>query len=153
MPYTVKLALAVLFVAITFFLAALQIPHIGEGAPDWHTVRNPQIPIKSIDTDASPPEQAPEAPPAGSDAGGLSGVASKEHPPISFVLNYQVWVAEPVYGWKWDEKSKTWKRVRIGEQAVLRSIEKRFTAYWVVTRRCYCIIDDYGRLRSIPEFR
>lgn len=39
-----RVSLALTFVSLTFFLAALQIPHIGEGAEDWHTVKRPAIP-------------------------------------------------------------------------------------------------------------
>ncbi len=42
-----RVSLAIIFVSITLLIAALQIPHIGEGAPEWHTVRRPRIPTST----------------------------------------------------------------------------------------------------------
>lgn len=42
-----RIAFALFFVSLTFLIAALQIPHIGEGAPEWHTVKRPGIPANT----------------------------------------------------------------------------------------------------------
>ena len=148
MPRTIQLALALLLVAITFFLAALQIPHIGEGAPDWHTVKKPQIPVESVNEG----DQAPSPPPDPENPDSLP-IVSGEHPPIAIRVTQAVCVSEPVYGWRWNKEKKQWYRAYLGTHAVTKYISKTVTAYWVVTLHCDAFYDNYGRLRSLPDYR
>ncbi|MBX9570049.1 MAG: hypothetical protein K2X77_14210 [Candidatus Obscuribacterales bacterium] len=147
MARTTQIALATLFVAITFLLAAIQIPHIGEGAPDWHTVKNPQIPVQSVGPDEKPP-----AVPSENDAM-LSEYACKTHPPIKILVTQAVCVSEPVYGWKWDASKKDWVRVQVGTRAAVRYLTQPVTAYWIDSLHCYAFYDNYGRLRMLPDYR
>jgi hypothetical protein len=134
--------------SLCFFLAALQIPHIGEGAPDWHTVKRPQIPVHSITDDSTPPA-APEQNPDGDG----SPVCSAAHPPLALEISTVVCVAEPVYGWKYDCQSKQWVKTCLGTHAVSKYMKKTVIAYWIETIRCYGFYDDYGRLKAVPEYR
>lgn len=147
MSRTTQIALATLFVAITFLLAAIQIPHIGEGAPDWHTVKNPQIPVQSVGPDEKPPAVPPEG-----DAT-LSEYGCKTHPPIKILVTQAVCVSEPVYGWKWDECKKQWVREQVGTRTAVRYLTQPVTAYWIDSLHCYAFYDNYGRLRMLPDYR
>lgn len=143
-----QVSLALFLMALCFFLAALQIPHIGEGAPDWHTVKRPQIPVQSITNDSCPPalpEQTPD--------GYGCPVVTKAHPPIAIDINTQVCVAEPVDGWKYDCDQKKWVKACVGTHAVSKYVRKTVTAYWIETIHCYGFYDDYGRLKTLPDYR
>lgn len=136
--------LALLLMSLCFFLAALQIPHIGEGAPDWHTVKNPQIPVQSLSNDSCPPpDKIPD-----SDCPDLD----KAHPPIAVVIAMQECVSEPVYGWKYERQHRKWVKACLGTHAVSKYIKKTVTANWIDTLHCYAFYDDYGRLRLLPDF-
>lgn len=147
MSRTTQIALATLFVAITFLLAAIQIPHIGEGAPEWHTVKNPQIPVQSVG-----PEDKPPAVPSENDAV-LSEFGCKTHPPIKILVTQAVCVSEPVYGWKWDAAKNQWVRAPVGSKATVRYLTQAVTAYWIDSLHCYAFYDSYGRLRMLPDYR
>ncbi len=147
MSRTTQIALATLFVAITFLLAAIQIPHIGEGAPDWHTVKNPQIPVQSVG-----PEDKPPAVPSENEAV-LSEFGCKTHPPIKILVTQAVCVSEPVYGWKWDAAKNQWIRAQVGSKAAVRYLTQAVTAYWIDSLHCYAFYDSYGRLRMLPDYR
>lgn len=147
MARTTKIALALLFVAITFLLAATQIPHIGEGAPDWHTVKNPQIPLESVGPDEKPPVV-----PSENDAV-LSVFGCKTHPPIKILVTQAVCVAEPVYGWQWDAAKSRWERAQVGTKTAVRYLTQAVTAYWIDSLHCYAFYDNYGRLRMLPDYR
>lgn len=134
--------LVLLLTSICFFLAAFQLTHLGEGAPDWHTVKRPQIPVESSTEDSVPPGSPPPE---------LSG--SSVHPPIAVVVAFQVSSSEPVYGFKYDPSSRKWVRACLGKHAVCRYVRKLVTAYWIETLHCYGFYDDYGRLRLLPDFR
>lgn len=145
------IALALFLVSITYLIAALQIPHIGEGAPDWHTVKRPQIPVQSISNDSCPPP-LPNSPDNSKDSVDGSCQINKEHPPIAVIIAMQVCVNEPVYGYKYDTDKKQWVTACLGTRAVTKYVRKTFIANWYDTIHCYAIIDDYGRLRALPDF-
>ncbi len=142
-----RCTLAFFFVSCCFLLAALQIPRIGEGAPDWHTVKRPAIPLESLAADAETPDAPQEQ--AFPSNPGLDCL----HPPIAIGVNMRVCVWEPVYGFKYDCLKKQWVRVCLGKHAVCRYQRKTITAYWIPTMNCYGFYDDYGRLRLLPDFR
>lgn len=141
-----KLGLALFLMSLCFFLAALQIPHIGEGAPDWHTVKRPQIPVQSVSNEPSPapPDESPD---------NDCPVFDQAHPPIAVLIAMQECVYEPVYGWKYKYDEKKWVKAYLGTHAVSKYVKKTFTAYWIDTLHCYAFYDDYGRLRLLPDFR
>ena len=62
-------------------------------------------------------------------------------------------VSEPVYGWKYDCQHKQWVKTCLGTHAVSKYIKKTVTAYWIDTLHSYAFYDDYGRLRTLPDFR
>ena len=138
----IALNLALVLISISFFFAALQIPHIGEGAPDWHTVKRPQIPIESLSDGAPPPVGIPD-----------EGKCTPGHPPIAVMVAFQVCVSEPVYGWSFNRASGKWERVCLGKHAVTKYLRKLVYAHWIDTLHCYAFYDDYGRLRLLPDLR
>lgn len=144
-----SLSLALCFVALVFLIAALQIPRIGEGAPDWHTVKRPQIPVQSLDADSSPPP-IPQHGNADVDASFWNESA---HPPIAFLVARRICVSEPVYGWRYDCGKMKWVKVCLGTHAVVKYVKKQVTAHWIDSMRCYGFYDDYGCLRLVPDFR
>lgn len=146
MSRAVQVALVVLLIAITFFLAALQIPHIGEGAPDWHTVQNPQIPVQSV------PDTSPK-PDALKDADGLSSYACRTHPPIILNITQAVCVTEPVFGWRWDSSKKDWIYTEVAKKTSTKYLTTPVAAYWIDTLHCYAFYDNYNRLRLLPDFK
>ena len=147
MARTTRIAIAFLFVAITFLLAAIQIPRIGQGAPDWHTVKNPQIPVSSVGPDEKPPVVSRE------EEAELSKYACRTHPPIKIQVTQAVCVSEPLYGWKWDEQLKQWVRAQVGTKSGVRYITQVVTAHWIDSLHCYAFYDNYGRLRMLPDYK
>ncbi|MBX9724522.1 MAG: hypothetical protein K2X81_24150 [Candidatus Obscuribacterales bacterium] len=143
MSKLLRFVIALFLMSVVFFIAALQIPHIGEGAPDWHTVKRPQIPLQSINDDCNPPPLP---------AGDGDALCSKEHPPIALVVGAQVCISEPFEYWKYDCESKTWVKAR-GTHAVSKYVRKTVTAFWIDTIHCYAFYDDYGRLKAVPDFK
>lgn len=138
-----QVGLALFFVSVCFLLAALQIPHIGIGAPDWHTVKRPEIPVQSATE-----EDQVELPVLVD-----CGDTSKPHPDIVLLVVMKVCVAEPVYGWSLDAQQNKWVRACVGNRAVSKYVKKQVKASWIDTINCYAFYDDYGRLRLVPEYR
>jgi len=142
MPKFLRIALALFIMSVSFFLAALEIPHIGEGAPDWHTVKRPQIPVQSISSDSCPPPAPDE-----------NCEINRAHPPIALDISTTVCVSEPVLGWRYDCEKKQWVQDCVGSHAVSKWVTKTVTANWIDTIHCYAFYDDYGRLKMVPEYR
>lgn len=139
----VQIGLALFFVSLVYLLAALQIPHIGEGAPDWHTVRRPQIPVEFPSAERSPPPQ-----PASSG----SSDEWQTHAPIALLVGMRVSILEPVKIKKYDPERKQWVDCWV-KRAVCKYVQKWVIAYWIDTMNCYGFFDDYGRLRLLPDVR
>ena len=137
------IGLALFFVSVCFLLAAVQIPQIGTGAPDWHTVMRPEIPVVSVSDEDCP--EAKILPDCFS--------ADKAHPDIFILVAMKVCVAEPVYGWKFDHNKNKWASACVGTRPVSKYVKKQVKASWIDTIGCYGFYDDYGRLRLVPEYR